>query len=119
MAPASLCCFWRDDTLDANRLKAIAVETGGRVPGGLVVIGALSLYLDFINLFLLLAASLAALNLSSKGVDSLDATYFNPDADHRGRGDRCAAGRMHRAAGAHRFPRRRKRPQFPPRRRAG
>jgi hypothetical protein len=39
---------------DANRLKAIAVETGGRVPGGLVVIGALSLYLDFINLFLLL-----------------------------------------------------------------
>src|SRR5512137_124331 len=39
---------------DANRLKAIAVETDGRVPGGLVVIGALSLYLDFINLFLLL-----------------------------------------------------------------
>ncbi len=40
-----------DDSLDANRLKAIAVETGGRVPGGLVVIG--TLYLDFINLFLL------------------------------------------------------------------
>jgi FtsH-binding integral membrane protein len=39
---------------DSNRLKAIAVETDGRVPPGVVVIGALSLYLDFINLFLLL-----------------------------------------------------------------
>jgi hypothetical protein len=34
------------------------VETGGRVPGGVVVIGALSLYLGFINLCpLLLRAS--------------------------------------------------------------
>ncbi len=39
---------------DANRLKALAVELGDRSPGGLVVLGALSLYLDFINLFLLL-----------------------------------------------------------------
>jgi len=30
------------------------VETGGRVPGGLVVSGVFSLHLDFIHLFLLL-----------------------------------------------------------------
>jgi hypothetical protein len=30
------------------------LQTGGNVPGGVVAIGALALYLDFINLFLLL-----------------------------------------------------------------
>ena len=32
----------------------IGARGGDKVPGGLVVIGALSLYLDFINLFLLM-----------------------------------------------------------------
>jgi len=40
---------------DTNRLKQISVEMEGKQgTGGLVVIGALSLYLDFINMFLLL-----------------------------------------------------------------
>jgi uncharacterized protein len=39
---------------DMNKLKQIAQKTGGNVPGGVVAIGALALYLDFINLFLLL-----------------------------------------------------------------
>lgn len=40
---------------DTNRLKQIATELEGKQGmGGLVVIGALALYLDFINLFLLL-----------------------------------------------------------------
>lgn len=39
---------------DMNRLKQIAQQTSGNVPGGMVAIGALALYLDFINLFLLL-----------------------------------------------------------------
>ncbi len=39
---------------DMNRLKQIAQRTSGNAPGGVVAIGALALYLDFINLFLLL-----------------------------------------------------------------
>lgn len=40
---------------DTNRLKQIGAQVGSHpARGGLVVIGALSLYLDFINLFLLL-----------------------------------------------------------------
>lgn len=40
---------------DTNRLKQLSVELEGKQGmGGLVVIGALALYLDFINLFLLL-----------------------------------------------------------------
>jgi uncharacterized protein len=40
---------------DTNRLKQISTELEGKQGmGGLVVIGALALYLDFINLFLLL-----------------------------------------------------------------
>jgi uncharacterized protein len=39
---------------DMNKLKQIAKQTGGNVPGGVVAIAALALYLDFINLFLLL-----------------------------------------------------------------
>jgi FtsH-binding integral membrane protein len=40
---------------DTNRLKRLSVELEGKQGmGGLVVIGALALYLDFINLFLLL-----------------------------------------------------------------
>jgi FtsH-binding integral membrane protein len=40
---------------DTNRLKALSTELEGKQGmGGLVVIGALALYLDFINLFLLL-----------------------------------------------------------------
>jgi len=40
---------------DTNRLKQISAEMEGKQgTGGLVVIGALSLYLDFINMFLLL-----------------------------------------------------------------
>lgn len=40
---------------DANRIKAIGQQID-QIParGGLMVIGALSLYLDFINLFLLI-----------------------------------------------------------------
>jgi uncharacterized protein len=39
---------------DSQRLKQLGVQLADRAPGGLVVIGALTLYLDFINLFLLL-----------------------------------------------------------------
>lgn len=40
---------------DTNRLRALSTELEGKQGmGGLVVIGALALYLDFINLFLLL-----------------------------------------------------------------
>ncbi|NJD58333.1 MAG: hypothetical protein C3F13_14935 [Anaerolineales bacterium] len=40
---------------DTNRLKALSTELEGKQGmGGLVVIGALALYLDFINIFLLL-----------------------------------------------------------------
>ena len=40
---------------DANRIKNIGAQAGTRpAEGGLVVVGALALYLDFINLFLLL-----------------------------------------------------------------
>jgi hypothetical protein len=40
---------------DTNRLKQLSAELEGKQGmGGLVVIGALTLYLDFINLFLLL-----------------------------------------------------------------
>ena len=40
---------------DTNRLKQVSKELEGKQGmGGLVVIGALALYLDFINLFLLL-----------------------------------------------------------------
>jgi FtsH-binding integral membrane protein len=40
---------------DTNRLKVLSTELEGKQGmGGLVVIGALALYLDFINLFLLL-----------------------------------------------------------------
>jgi FtsH-binding integral membrane protein len=40
---------------DTNRLKQLATQLEGKHGmGGLVVIGALNLYLDFINLFLLL-----------------------------------------------------------------
>jgi hypothetical protein len=40
---------------DTNRLKQLSTELEGKQGmGGLVVIGALALYLDFINLFLLL-----------------------------------------------------------------
>jgi FtsH-binding integral membrane protein len=40
---------------DTNRLKQISTQMEGKQGmGGIVVIGALSLYLDFINLFLLL-----------------------------------------------------------------
>jgi uncharacterized protein len=43
---------------DTNRLKALSTELGNqRGMGSLVVIGALALYLDFINLFLLLLRS--------------------------------------------------------------
>ncbi len=43
---------------DTNRLKALSNELGNqRGMGSLVVIGALALYLDFINLFLLLLRS--------------------------------------------------------------
>lgn len=38
---------------DANRIKSIGAQAGNQpVKGGLVVIGALVLYLDFIKLFL-------------------------------------------------------------------
>jgi uncharacterized protein len=39
---------------DTQRLKEIGARGGDKIPGGLVVIGALSLYLDFINPFLLM-----------------------------------------------------------------
>ena len=41
---------------DTQKIKRMAASglAGGRARGGLVVIGALALYLDFINLFLLL-----------------------------------------------------------------
>jgi len=40
---------------DSNRIKQIGAQAGSRpAAGGLVVVGALALYLDFINLFLLL-----------------------------------------------------------------
>ena len=40
---------------DTNRLKQISIELEGKQGmGGMVVVGALALYLDFINLFLLL-----------------------------------------------------------------
>ena len=40
---------------DANRIKQIGAQAGNHpAKGGLVVIGALALYLDFINLFLLM-----------------------------------------------------------------
>jgi FtsH-binding integral membrane protein len=40
---------------DTNRLKQLSTQLEGKQGmGGLVVIGALALYLDFINLFLLL-----------------------------------------------------------------
>jgi len=43
---------------DTQRLKQLSNELkGGRGPGGLVVIGALVLYLDFINMFLLVLRS--------------------------------------------------------------
>jgi FtsH-binding integral membrane protein len=43
---------------DTNRLKALSSQLEGKQGmGGLVVIGALALYLDFINLFLLLLRS--------------------------------------------------------------
>jgi len=40
---------------DTNRLKQLSKQLeGGQGMGGMVIIGALTLYLDFINLFLLL-----------------------------------------------------------------
>jgi FtsH-binding integral membrane protein len=39
---------------DMQRLKQLAMQLGDRAPGAFVVNGALALYLDFINLFLLL-----------------------------------------------------------------
>jgi FtsH-binding integral membrane protein len=42
---------------DAQRFKQLSSELKGRSPDGLVVIGALTLYLNFINLFLLLLRS--------------------------------------------------------------
>ena len=40
---------------DTQRLKVLTSQLEGQRPiGGIVVIGALALYLDFINLFLLL-----------------------------------------------------------------
>ena len=40
---------------DTQRLKQLATQLQGRQGmGGLVILGALTLYLDFINLFLLL-----------------------------------------------------------------
>jgi FtsH-binding integral membrane protein len=39
---------------DMQRLKQMAVQLGDRAPGAFVINGALALYLDFINLFLLL-----------------------------------------------------------------
>jgi FtsH-binding integral membrane protein len=39
---------------DTQRLKQIGASAGDRAPGALVAVGALVLYLDFINLFLLL-----------------------------------------------------------------
>lgn len=42
---------------DTQRLKLLSAELKDRSPGGLVVIGALTLYLNFINLFLLLLRS--------------------------------------------------------------
>ena len=51
MAPASLCCFERT-TAWTRTGSSRGRGNGSRVR--LVVIGSLSLYLDFINLFLLL-----------------------------------------------------------------
>jgi len=42
---------------DTQRLKQISIELEGSSPVGLVVIGSLTLYLDFINIFLLLLQS--------------------------------------------------------------
>ena len=43
---------------DTQRLKQLSAQVEGHPGlGGLVVVGALALYLDFINLFLLLRAS--------------------------------------------------------------
>jgi len=67
-----LGCFWHSDALqflisvvgvivftgltawDAQRLKQMALAIPGGQAGGYAIVGALSLYLDFINLFLML-----------------------------------------------------------------